>query len=633
MTRNILVVEDERIVAEDIIRSLQSLGYGISAVVSSGEKAFQKIAETNPDLVLMDIVLKGDMDGIEAAELIRTQFSIPVVYLTAYADERLLQRAKATEPYGYILKPFEDRELHTTIEMALYKHEMEKKLRASEQWLATTLRSIGDGIIATDTNGRITFMNPVAETLTGWHKEETLGKPLEEVFHIVNEETRKRCENPFKKILETGGVVGLANNTVLIARDGTERLLADSGAPICDDNNNILGTVLIFSDVTEKRKMEENLLRLETEKMESLSILAGGIAHDFNNILTAILGNISLAKLHLTPEDEASGILTEAEKASLRARNLTRQLLMFSKNGVPIKKPASISELLRDTAEFALRGSTITCRFCIPEDLQPVEIDAGQISQVINNLILNAEQAMPEGGAIKVSAQNVTVEKDELPLEYGDYVQISIEDEGIGIAEEHLQRIFEPYFTTKQKGSGLGLATSHSIICKHGGHIDVESTLGKGTTFCVWLPVSGEEIPVEEELDKVVKGEGRILLMDDDESILDVTNEVLDHLGYETAFARNGKEAIELYTRALREGTPFDVVIVDLTVRGGMGGKETVEELMKVDPSVKAVVSSGYSNAPAIVDFEKYGFCGAVTKPYSIKELSKILHDAVKAHK
>ena len=300
----VLVVEDERIVAEDIRRSLQNLGYDILAVVSSGEKAFQKIAEERPDLVLMDIVLKGKMDGIEAAKLIRTQFNIPIVYLTAYADEKLLHRVKATEPYGYILKPFEDKELHTVIEMALYKHEMEKKLRESEQWLATTLKSIGDGIIATDTKGVITFVNPVAESLTGWSQKEAVGKSLEEVFYIINEKTRERCENPFEKILETGGIVGLANNTVLIAKDGTERLLADSGAPICDDDNNILGTVLVFRDVTEKRKMEDDLLKLKTEKMESLSILSGGIAHDFNNILTSVLGNIALAKMHITSENE-----------------------------------------------------------------------------------------------------------------------------------------------------------------------------------------------------------------------------------------------------------------------------------------------------------------------------------------
>ncbi len=623
----ILVVEDESIVAEDMRRSLENMGYSVSAVVASGEEAIMKAREENPDLILMDIVLKGDMDGIEAAHHISSQLCIPVVYLTAYADDTKLQRALITEPYGYILKPFEEKELHSTIEMALYKHKMEKKLRESEQWLSTTLKSIGDGVIATDTAEIITFMNFVAEKLTGWSREEAVGRRLSEVFNIINEETRVRCENPFEKIIKTGGIVGLANNTVLVAKDGTERLIADSGAPICDEAHRILGTVLVFRDITEKRKMEEAILKLKTEKMDSISILAGGIAHDFNNILTAILGNINLAKMHAMPGDEIFKILAEAEKASLRARNLTQQLLMFSREGVPVKRPASMPELLQDTAEFALRGSSVKCEFCIPDNLWSVTIDAGQISQVINNLVINAEQAMPEGGVIRVCAENVFAGEEEgLPLKQANYVKISIQDQGIGIPREHLQRIFDPYFTTKQKGSGLGLATSYNIIKNHDGHLDVISELGVGTTFYMWLPASQKEITIEKEEDlRIMRGKGRILLMDDDEAILEVTRDVLEHLGYEAVFTRDGVEAIDVYKKAQEAGSAFDAVIIDLTIRGGLGGKETIQKLIEVDPQVKAVVSSGYSNDPVMVEYEKYGFRGMVTKPYSIGELSKTL--------
>ncbi len=625
----IQIVEDERIVAEDIQRSLKRLGYTISAVVSSGKEAIQKTEEENPDLVLMDIVLKGPMDGIEAAEQINSRFHIPVVYLTAHADEKKLQRAKVTEPYGYILKPFDDKELHTTIEMALYKNKMEKKVKESEKWLATTLKSIGDGVITTDMKGSVTFMNHVAEALTGWTQEEAAGKPLEEIFHIVNEETRMQCGNPFEKIVKTGKIIGLANGTVLVARDGTERRIADSGAPICDDDHTILGTVLVFRDVTEKRKMEENLLKMKTEKMESLSILAGGIAHDFNNILTAILGNVAIAKMKIASENEVSKILTEAEKATLTARDLTQQLLMFSKDEVSIGKPASIAGLLRDITEFVLRGSGVVCKFSVPDHLWPVTIDAGQISQVINNLVINAEQAMPEGGVLRIGAENVTVgEEDGLPLKEGNYVKVTIEDEGVGIPEDYLQKIFDPYFTTKQRGSGLGLAISYSIIKNHSGYIAVESELGLGTTFSVWLPAS-KEVEAEEEPDELVRGTEKVLVMDDDENILEVTHKVLEHLGYTTESCRDGKEAIAVYKKALKAGMPFDTVIMDLTVQGEFGGTEVLRELVKIDPHVKAIVSSGYSNDSVMAEYRKYGFCGAVTKPYSMEELSTTLYEVI----
>jgi two-component system cell cycle sensor histidine kinase/response regulator CckA len=508
---------------------------------------------------------------------------------------------------------------------------LEQSLRESEQWLATTLKSIGDGVIATDTKGLVTFMNPLACSLTGWHLKEAAGRPLAEVFSIINEETRERCENPFEKIMNLGRVIGLANSTVLVSKNGVERLIADSGAPIRDEDDTILGTVLVFRDMTEKRKMEDDIVRLKTEKMESISVLAGGIAHDFNNILTAILGNITIAKMHMPPEEKICKLLTEAEKASLMAKNLTQQLLTFSKGGAPIKKHASVGDFLKSTAEFALSGSKARCEFCIPCNLWPVDIDTGQISQVINNLIINADQAMPAGGTIMVCAENVCIGTEErLPLKEGNYVKISIEDEGIGIPEGHLQRIFDPYFTTKQKGSGLGLATSHSIIMNHEGYIKVESELGVGTSFHVYLPASDEEVIFEEkETCRRVRGKGRILLMDDEESILEVTGEVLTYLGYTVEVARDGEEAIDLYRNAYKSSKPFDAVIIDLTIRGRMGGRETIQCLLSIDPQVKAIVSSGYCDDPVMANYREYGFCGVVAKPYTIEELSETLQRVI----
>jgi len=625
----IMIVEDEGIIAKDIQNTLESLGYAVPAIASSGEEAIKKAAETLPDLVLMDIVLEGHMDGVEAAERIRDRLDIPVVYLTAYADNKTLQRAKITEPYGYILKPFSERELYTTIEMALYKHKMEKKLRESQQWLVTTLKSIGDAVIATDAGGFITFMNPVAEALTGWNQEDAAGKPLKKLFNIINEETGKQAEDPATRVLREGVVVGLANHTVLVARDGTKYPIDDSGAPIRDDKGNITGVVLVFRDITEKRNMEEALLKADA--LESLGILAGGIAHDFNNILMAIMGNITLAKMYAKPGDKIFERLKEAENASLRAKDLTQQLLTFSRGGAPIKKTAFISKLLEDTVAFVLSGSNVRCEFSISGDLWPVEVDEGQISQVINNLIINADHAMPRGGIIKVNAENIAVDVEQgLPLKEGNYIKISVEDQGIGIPEEHLQKIFDPYFTSKQKGSGLGLATAYSIVKRHDGYVQVESELGAGTTFNIYLPASSKQILIEKELrERIHTGKGKILVMDDEEVIREVAGEMIEVLGYEVEFAKDGAEAIELYKKAKESAQPFHAIIMDLTIPGGMGGKETIQELIEIDPETKAIVCSGYSNDPIMADYRKYGFRGVIAKPYKIKELGEILYKVI----
>lgn len=514
-----------------------------------------------------------------------------------------------------------------------WRKEAEAALAAEKDRLAVTLRSIGDGVICTDAAGNVVLMNRVAEELTGWREEEAIGKPLTEVFHIINEKTRKRCDNPVEKVLETGGVVGLANHTVLVSRDGTERILADSGAPIRGKDGEIIGVVLVFRDVTERRKMEEELQRVE--KLESIGILAGGIAHDFNNILMGILGNISLAKMDAKPEDKVFERLTEVERASLRAKDLAQQLLTFSRGGAPIKKTASVAELLKDSVTFALRGSNVRCEFSLPDDLWPVEVDEAQINQVINNLIINAEQAMPEGGIINVRAENMVVGTEQgLPLKEGRYVKIAIEDQGIGILKEHLPRIFDPYFTTKQKGSGLGLATSYSIIKRHDGYITVESQLGVGTTIYIYLPASEKPISKSEgKEEKLNLGQGKVLLMDDEEIVRKVAGKMLEHLGYEVEFAKDGAEAIELYKKAKESGEPFDAVIMDLTIPGGMGGKEAIQRLLEIDPQVKAIVSSGYSNDPIMSNFIEYGFSGVVVKPYKIEDLSKTLHEIMKGER
>ena len=626
----ILIVEDDGIIAKDIQNTLEGLGYAVAAITSNAEGAIEKAAETQPDLVLMDIMLEGDMDGVEAAEQIRDRFGIPVVYLTAHADEKTLHRAKTTGPYGYILKPFNEMELHTNIEIALYKSGLEKKLKENEQLLATTLRSIGDAVITTDVNGSVTFMNPVAESLTGWRQKDAVRRPLKDVFNIIDEHTGEQIEDPVTRVLRDGVAVGLANNTVLIAKDGTKRSIDDSGAPIKDCKGNIMGVVLVFRDITEKRRAERELLK--ADKLESLGVLSGGIAHDFNNILTSILGNISIARMFAKPGDKIFERLEEAENDCMRARVLTQKILTFSRGGAPIMKTAFISELLRDSAGFALSGSNVRCEFSIPDDLWRVEVDEGQIAQVISNLIINASQAMPGGGVINLLAENIVVdERQGIPLNNGRHVKISVTDHGIGISKEHFQQIFDPYYTTKRGGSGLGLAIAYSIVKRHNGYIDVKSIPGKETTFSIYLPASPKEALAEKESgEKIRGGKGKILVMDDEKMIRDVVGDMLGILGYEAEFAKDGAEAVELYKKAEQSVRPFDAVIMDLTVPGGMGGKEAVRKLAEIDPEVKAIVSSGYSDDPVMADFRKYGFSNVVAKPYNIKELGDALYEVLK---
>ncbi|NMC73554.1 MAG: PAS domain S-box protein, partial [Geobacteraceae bacterium] len=501
----------------------------------------------------------------------------------------------------------------------------EESLAGEKERLAVTLRSIGDGVITTDTEGKIVLINKVAEQLTGWSQEEALGRHLSEVFRIIGEKSRKPCPDPVTRVLGSGITVELANHTLLVSRDGKERTIADSAAPIRDRESRVVGAVLVFRDITEKRKMEEELLK--SQKLESIGVLAGGIAHDFNNLLTAILGNISLAKMYVSEGDKVHQKLVEAEKASLRARDLTQQLLTFSRGGAPVKKTAAVTDIIRDSVAFTLSGSRATYRFSMADDLWPVEVDEGQMSQVINNLILNADQAMPSGGVIEVGCSNLTVGADSLlPLRSGRYVVITITDEGIGIPEEALPRIFDPYFSTKKDGKGLGLATVYSIIRNHDGHITVQSTPGAGTTFTIYLPASGGgaiQADTEETADHT--GKATVLVMDDEENIREVAGEMLKFIGYDVEFAGNGEEAVTLYRNAWESGEPFVAVLMDLTIPGGMGGKEAVRMLQDIDPGVKAIVSSGYSNDPILADYRSYGFSGIITKPYKLGDLKKML--------
>jgi two-component system cell cycle sensor histidine kinase/response regulator CckA len=389
----------------------------------------------------------------------------------------------------------------------------------------------------------------------------------------------------------------------------------------------------VLDSMTERQKVEGELLK--TQKLESIGILAGGIAHDFNNMLTAVMGYITLAKMQLTPESKTAGFLIEAEKASMRAKELAQKLLTFSKGGEPIKRRAQISGLLKQTIAQVLGDDPLRYDLTCPDDLFLVEFDPTQIEEAFRNILINAMEAMPQNGCVHIRVENVFFGKESLLDQgKGHFVKISIKDEGAGIPPSMLEKVFDPYFSTKpmgnQKGTGLGLSIAHSIIKKHHGLITIESDLGKGTAVDIYLPAAGDHpqpaarIPVGPRIASDGR-QGRILVMDDEEIIWDVAGQMLTHLGYETAFAVNGDEAIQIYQDARQQNHPFDAVILDLTIKGGMGGRETIIKLLEIDPLVKAFVSSGYSDDPVVTGFKAYGFTGVIVKPYNIQELGEAL--------
>jgi two-component system cell cycle sensor histidine kinase/response regulator CckA len=515
--------------------------------------------------------------------------------------------------YGFILRDISDRK------------RLEQSLVAEKDRLVTTLQSLDEGIITTDREGRITFFNPLAEQITEWAHQDALSRPLQDVFRLHNE-----VPDPGNKaILQFAPASSALTESnapqYLITKNGNQRTISIRETPIRDHSSHLMGTVIVFHDITDQHRHQDEQQRIS--KLNSLGVLAGGLAHDFNNLLTTILGNVFVAKLRMVPQDPLTQNLEQAEQACLRAKELTQQLLTFAKGGAPIKTSIALGDLLRKSAIFALSGSSISCHFDIPNDLWPLDADAGQLQQVIQNITINARQAMAEGGHFSIRVENTgrhtlpTLPSPTLPI--GNYVKISFEDQGAGISEQDLPNIFDPYFTTKPGASGLGLATAHSIIQQHQGHISVHADIGKGTTFTVYLPSSYSTVDVTRQT--IPKGGGRILVMDDEQSIRRMVEDALTQFGYEVSAVEDGQAAIDLFSEAQTSGKAFDAVLLDLTIPGGMGGKEAMQHLRRLDPYVKAIVTSGYSDDPIMSDFQAYGFQAILVKPYKIVDLAKTL--------
>src|SRR5438105_5362540 len=618
----ILLVEDHPGSRRNLQRLIAKRGHDVTAVGSAEEAEAALAAETFPFLIL-DWMLPGK-SGVDLCRELRARPNgdeMFILLVTAKADTEDLQQALAAGANDYLTKPLDVELLNVRISVAERqirelgeRNQARVALLESSRTMANILENTTDGFFAVDSEWRITHFNARAEMLLGRIRAEVLGHKL------------------WEKLPEQGGSVFEAHFQRVMAEQIPQEFEAsDFSGKLWYEvhaypSNG--GVSVFFRDISERKKIESD--RLTTSKLESLGTLAGGIAHDLNNILTVISGNIGLAQIEAAPDSGSLlGYLSKAGQAAQHAAHLSSQLLTFSKGGTPLKKVVSIGELLEHSAEFALYGSNLRADFDIAVDLCRVEIDAGQIEQVVNALMLNAREAMPHGGTVRVRSRNVVLEdKPGAILPPGHYIKITITDRGSGIPDDLRAKIFDPYFTTKPTGTGLGLAISYSIVKKHGGLLLLENSSPEGSAFAFYLRASDRRIRPPEMRSAPRPfhfNHQRVLVMDDEAAIRELTSQLLGTLGYEVTAVPDGLEAVKLYERALRRGEAFQAVLLDATVRGGMGGVATIERLRAMDPDVNAIICSGYSDEAALSEFLAYGFRGALPKPFTRSELAEAL--------
>ena len=495
-----------------------------------------------------------------------------------------------------------------------------------QEELRAIFDTVLDAIFVTDLSGGIIRANPAAERLFGYPVDQLLGMSAADFIHT---QERQRAISDFRRTLKEGVLAPVTYRC--IGNAAREFPVEISAAALRDREGRPVGTIGTAKDITDRKIAEEE--RQRAARLESTGVLAGGIAHDFNNILAAVLSNLTLAETNLDHPEDAAHRLSLAKEALSKARGLTDQLLTFSTGGDPIRAAANMAQLLEETALFVLHGADVTAHFDIPDELWAVECDKGQIGRVVSNLVINSIQACPPGGNISIAARNLQLsEGNSKGLPEGRYVRIDVIDEGTGIPSDILHLVFDPFFTTRPGGSGLGLATAYSIVTKHGGHIAAESSPGQGATVTILLPATARR-PISEQAtsEALIMGSGRVLIMDDEPAILEALAALLAQLGYEAHIAKNGERAVELYRQAQNKNRSYDAVILDLTVPGAMGGLETLAQLCTIDPGVKAIVSSGYSTDPVMSDPKKYGFCAVLKKPYRFSVLGRIVKTVVDA--
>lgn len=622
----ILLVEDHAESRRSLQKLIERRGHEVVAVGSAEEAEVELKAQRFPFLIL-DWMLPGK-SGIELCQELRAQphgDEFFILLVTARDDPADLEQALEAGANDYLTKPLDSDRLHVRLSVAerriralMERIHARTELQETVRKMTDILEKTSDGFFAVDRDWKFTFVNPQAERLLERRREDLIGK---DVWMEFPQFKRDVFEKNYRRAMSEQVAVEFEASD---AKDQVwfELLAYPSGG----------GVSVFLRDVTDRKRGEEE--RLTTSKLESLGTLAGGIAHDLNNILTVISGNIGLAQIEASPNStNLLSSLSKAARAAQHAAQLSNQLLTFSKGGAPLKRVISIRDLVEQAAEFSLHGSNLWADLDLHRDLWKVAVDPTQIEQVINALIINAREAMPNGGTVRISARNDEVAANSgIALSAGRYVKVQISDNGGGIDSRSIARIFDPYFTTKPSASGLGLSIGYSVIKKHGGILLLESTSAIGSTFSFYLPSTDADLSISEPTlaDEIFKfNHQRILVMDDEAAIRDLTAELLATLGYEVTAVPDGAEALRTYQQAMRSGESFDAVILDATIRGGMGGVATIERLRNLDPKVTAIICSGYSDEAALAEFLAYGFQAALAKPFTRHELANVLQRAL----
>lgn len=505
----------------------------------------------------------------------------------------------------------------------------EYDLARQRNLFASTINRISDAVILTDEAGKIVFVNSNAEELLDTPYSEAVEQHYSDLITLLDPVSQESIPAPIENTLDSSEDTSLEKRVLLQGKTGDQHLVEASSIPILDDDGTLTGTILVVRNVTDRRRMEEELW--QAKKLESVGELAGKYAHDFNNILASLLGDIALGKIHCDRQEKVLKYLKNAEKSTERARQLTSQLLTLTTGGRPNSSRVALPELVEEAMEFALRHSSIRSRIAIPEDIHLLEIDAGQIKNVLHNIIINAKEALPGDGMITMTAENADIFNGQSigSLVHGSYVKIQISDNGVGIPEEYLPQVFEPFFSTKEHGNGLGLASAYSIVKNHGGHIEISSEVDQGTTVTLYLPAHISGGPALTSDSDTSQSNGKILIMDDEQRAREFCGELLEYLGHRVFYAPTGEEALEMYRVAKEKAQAFDAVILDLTVPGGMGGKSTVKQLLDYDPDAKAIVSNGYFNDPVMANYSEFGFQGVITKPYALDEVNRVVQEVL----